>query len=236
MTPLRIAISKASPGKYALYLDWLRRSEPELRSADLSTEADPLRALAACDALLLTGGPDVDPAFFAASDPRGLCSIDRERDKREFSYINLARERRMPILGVCRGQQVLNVALGGTLYTDLPSLCIPGHGKREGRDSEHPVRIVPGSRVAGAAGALAGTVNSAHHQAVAVPAPGFRISGISVDGVVEAIESSDPDDAAYLVGVQWHPERMRDPGNPFSRGIAEDFITAARNCRLSPTP
>ncbi len=227
MSPLRIAISKASPDKYALYIDWLRRIEPALHAVDLPLEADPLRALAACDALLLTGGHDVDPACYGGVDPSGLCVVERDRDAREFSFIRLAREKRMPILGVCRGMQILNVALGGTLYIDLPSHPAPGHGMREGMDSEHALRTVPGTRIARAAGGPAGMVNSAHHQAVARPAPGLRISAISADGVAEAIEWSDPSETSYLLGVQWHPERMRDAENPFSRGIAQDFLAAA---------
>jgi putative glutamine amidotransferase len=166
-------------------------------------------ALDGCDGLLLAGGEDIHPSWYGDDPSPRLNPPNRERDLFEFALFAVARQRELPILGVCRGIQLINVALGGTLLQDIPSER-PGsvdHSPVGARDSRsHPVRIQPGSRTAAALGATDITVNSVHHQAIKDLAPGLAASGWSSDGLIEAAESQAG--ASWILAVQWHPEEM----------------------------
>lgn len=166
--------------------------------------------LGAVDGLLFPGGGDVAPAYYGEGRDERCHEPDRERDFFEIHLARAALERRTPILGICRGLQVLNVAAGGTLYQDLT--CRPGTSpehaaKREDRRKPiHAVRILPGTRLHAIMGVSQSRVTSTHHQFVKDLAPGFRITAESPeDGVVEGIENPGH---PFLVAVQWHPERM----------------------------
>ena len=166
-------------------------------------------ALDGCDGLLLTGGEDIHPSWYGADPSPMLTPPSQERDLFELAMFAVARQRELPILGICRGIQLINVALGGTLFQDLPSER-PGSvdhsppGPRATRS--HAVRIEPGSRAAAALEATSVTVNSVHHQAIKDLAPGLVASGWSNDGLVEAAESGPG--ATWILAVQWHPEEM----------------------------
>ena len=153
-----------------------------------------------CDALLLPGGGDIDPSRYGQEN-RGSVGIDPERDALELQALETALRLGLPVLGICRGCQLLNVALGGTLHQD-----IPGHrALSEDLDRLHPSRTVDPMLTA-----LYGEefiINSAHHQAVDRPGEGFRPVQWAPDGTVEAIRH----ETLPLFGVQWHPERLRDP-------------------------
>jgi len=166
-------------------------------------------ALDGCDGLLLTGGEDIHPSWYGADPSPLLSSPSRERDLFELALFAVARQRELPILGVCRGIQLINVALGGTLFQDLPSER-PGtvdHSPLGARDDRsHTVRIQPGSRTAAALETTSVTVNSVHHQAIKDLAPGLIASGWTNDGLIEAAESGPG--ASWILAVQWHPEEM----------------------------
>ena len=158
----------------------------------------------AFDALCLTGGEDMEPARYgAATDPKTE-AIDAARDALELGLIAKARERDLPVLGICRGFQVINVAYGGSLIQHLG-----GHREANGPIAPHIVVAAPGSKLASACGSAPFSVNARHHQAVAESglAPGL-VPTATIDGVVEAFE--DPSQR-WLVAVQWHPERSADP-------------------------
>ncbi|HTT88596.1 MAG TPA: type 1 glutamine amidotransferase [Acidimicrobiales bacterium] len=161
-----------------------------------------LELVAKCDAVVLTGGNDVDPALYGFQRGVGEKDIDPQRDRVEMAALELSHEAGRPVLGICRGIQVMAVAAGGTLVADLPAAGFAGH-EQEASEGEavHGVVADTGSH---ALRALAGAtgVNSLHHQAVAEPGPTLRASAWSPDGVIEAIE------APGLLGLQWHPERM----------------------------
>ena len=161
-------------------------------------------AVAALDALVVTGGPDVDPAAYcAASHPRTVVAR-RERDEAELLMLRRALDRGIPLLGVCRGLQVLNVALGGTLVQHVPdAVGHTDHNPAPGVFGATAVTLVPGSRVAAAVGART-LVQCHHHQAVDRLGDGLVVSGRAADGVVEAVEQPD---GPLTVGVQWHPEQ-----------------------------
>ncbi|GAA2907088.1 hypothetical protein GCM10010517_73440 [Streptosporangium fragile] len=160
------------------------------------------------DGVVLAGGEDVDPRRYGGTPSPFQTLLDPVRDEYEITLVRTALERRLPLLGICRGSQLLNVALGGTLVPHLPPDSGEGHsylGYPRGHRS-HPVRVAEGSRTAGVLGTdLA--VNSYHHQAVDRVGAGLRAVAHAPDGVVEAIEM----DGAPVIGVQWHPEMFAEP-------------------------
>jgi putative glutamine amidotransferase len=164
---------------------------------------DPL--LDKVDGLILAGGADVDPATYGAKPHERTGETVPERDRFELALAHRALERGIPLLGICRGGEMLNVACGGTLLQHLPDVVgHDGHLEQPGTFSEHEVELEPGSLAARAAGAERTTVMSHHHQAVDELGEGLRATGRSIpDGVVEAIESEAHD---FALGVIWHPE------------------------------
>ena len=161
-------------------------------------------APAAFDALCLTGGEDLEPSRYgAAADPKAE-PADARRDALELELLAIARERDLPVLGICRGFQVINVAYGGSLVQH-----VEGHREANGPIVEHVVRPREDSKLAAACGTVPYRVNARHHQAVAESslAPGL-VPTARIDGFIEAFE--DPD-RRWLVAVQWHPERTADP-------------------------
>lgn len=166
--------------------------------------------LNAVDGLLFTGGEDVAPAYYGESQDERCQKPDRERDLFEIHLARAALSRRIPILGICRGLQLLNVAAGGTLYQDLQ--CRPGtkayHAAAlaDRQKLIHDVTILPGTRLHSIMGVAESRVTSTHHQFVKDLAPDFRVTAESQeDGIVEGVEAPDH---PFLMAVQWHPERM----------------------------
>jgi putative glutamine amidotransferase len=197
----------------------------------LSRDLDSLRAVyALVDGILLAGGVDMDPGTFGETPHPSLGRIDPDRDTVELAIARWAIEEKKPILGLCRGHQVLNVALGGTLWQDIESQ-VPGAIKHDyfptagyARDFKaHPVAVVEGSRLEAAFGEPAIQVNSMHHQAVKELASPLRASGRSPDGLIEAFESGNDH---FLVGVQWHPE-MFEQSDRGTRELFRQFVQAA---------
>ena len=165
--------------------------------------------------VLLTGGGDVDPARFGEAPHPTICEVSTARDTLEIDLTRWALGEGVPLLAVCRGLQVLNVALGGSLYQDIPSE--PGspldHSQTglQGKARHiptHQVKIRDGSRLAGILGALEVDVNSFHHQAIKGPGRGLVEVAWAPDSIVEGVELVD--DGAFVVGVQWHPEELVD--------------------------
>jgi putative glutamine amidotransferase len=190
----------------------------------LSDEDSAKAILSRVDGLLLTGGEDVEPALYRQPRHERCGPANPARDATEISLVHAARDLKKPLLAICRGPQLLNVALGGTLFQDIPSEvggALEHNAKDERSSRVHPVEIEPGSRLAGSVAATSLSVNSLHHQSVRDVAPGLRISARAPDGVVEGLET--PDDDWWVLAVQWHPEEMTDsPGSP-DRGIFRAF-------------
>lgn len=163
-----------------------------------------------CDGILLIGGGDIDPTTYT-DDPvhKTVYGIDTERDDIEFAVYRAARERRAPILGVCRGIQVVNVAHGGTLYQDIAGEA--SHAQRHNNPDHspvfHDVVVSEGSRLAAVMENRRVTTNSYHHQAVRTLGNELRATGATEDGLVEALEDTE---YPFLLAVQWHPELLID--------------------------
>ena len=186
------------------------------------------RALGGADGLLLTGGEDIHPAWYHAEPSPHLYPPSRERDLFELALFAAARQMELPILGICRGIQLVNVALGGTLYQDLPSER-PGpvdHNPKADRTARtHAVKLAPGSRAEQALGSAALTVNSFHHQAIRDLPKGLIATGWSDDGLIEAVETKPG--APWLLAVQWHPEEMHAEEAPPERGLFRALVEEA---------
>jgi putative glutamine amidotransferase len=186
------------------------------------------RAVEACHGLLLTGGEDVDPIHYGTPPVPALGTVDAARDAFELALFHAARDRGLPVLGICRGIQLINVALGGTLWQDLSSERSGSvdHNPATSRDARvHPVTLAPGSRVAGALGATVITPNSFHHQGIRNLAPGLVATGWTEDGLIEAVETAAGD--GWLIAVQWHPEEMYADRAAPERGLFSALVAAA---------
>ena len=184
-------------------------------------------ALDRLDGLVLAGGADVDARRYGAA-PHPTADVPREsRDATELALYLHARERQMPVLGICRGMQVMAVAHGGTLHQDLPE--VPGtivHRERPGHFVAHDANLLPGSTIARIYGASELTVNSSHHQAVA-DAGSLLVTGTAQDGTIEVCEDPSVD---FCLGVQWHPEHP-DRREQDLR-LAQAFVRAAADYRV----
>lgn len=191
-------------------------------------DADELEYLISlCDGVLLTGGDDIDPARFGEKKWNDTVSVTPERDERELMVCRLADERQMPILGICRGIQLMNVYFGGTLYQDIPTqrpslidhrMAPPYHR------CCHNCITIPGSPLRALVESDTIGVNSHHHQSVKDLAPGFEVMGHCEDGIIEAIW--DPG-KKFVWGVQWHPERIWDVESASAK-IFQAFIHACK--------
>jgi putative glutamine amidotransferase len=184
------------------------------------------------DGVVIGGGGDVAPARYGqAPRPDANLEVDAERDRTDFELFELARRGETPTLGICRGLQVINVALGGTLVQDLATERPGALGhetdetrRRDKTRPDHAVRVEPGTKLSGIAAAAELPVNSRHHQAIAELAPGLAVSAVAPDGVIEAVEGRG---TPWLVAVQWHPENLA-AGDPASRRIFEEFARVVR--------
>jgi putative glutamine amidotransferase len=181
------------------------------------------------DGLILTGGGDVDPALYGGRMHSTIHDVDAERDASELALARAADESRLPTLGICRGAQVLNVALGGTLVEHLPEEVgeTLTHAPRPGAGADdyehHEVAVAPGSKLAATLDGDTCLTASWHHQAVRQVAPGLKVVAKAADGTIEAFEKRDH---PWLVAVQWHPEATA-AGDPAQQRLFDALVTAA---------
>lgn len=171
------------------------------------------------DVVFLTGGEDVAPFRYREENHPKLGKVNERRDEWEYQVLGEAKRQHKPIFGTCRGEQMINVFFGGTLYQDIPSQKPSEVVHAFGVSKAHKLKISPDSRLCKILGTTETTVNSTHHQAVKDIAPGFRIAAVAEDGIVEAIES----DEYPVAAVQFHPEAMVDY-DPLFREIYKHFM------------
>jgi len=193
---------------------------------------DPIVAIASLTdiaGLVLTGGEDIDPEHFGQAAHAETSAPHRRRDGYELALAREAHERRIPTLAICRGAQVVNVALGGTLIQDIPSQRPSkiGHDQSDRRnDRVHPVTVEAGSHLARIVGATTITTNSSHHQSIDGVGRGLRVTAQTADGIIEALEPTDP--AWWMIAVQWHPEELTATPEDWDRRLFAAFGDAVR--------
>jgi putative glutamine amidotransferase len=203
----------------------------------LEVSDSPRKVVAEIDGLVLTGGGDVDPVLYREDRHESVVDAEPGRDEFEIDLAHRAMDTDIPILAICRGAQVLNVAAGGTLLQDIPSAIdttLPHSIQEPKHEIAHEITVTPGSRLQRALGvALSGgqtcRVNSRHHQSVGRLGRSLLASATAPDGVVEAIEADDTD---FCIGVQWHPENFWRTGE--FRGLFESFVAAAKKRSSGP--
>ncbi len=211
--------------KYLLYDAWLRAGHPDAEIVRLTPQDGNGSAIERCDALVLTGGGDLDPRMYGNTAGHDtLYEISPERDAFETALVKGALETGRPILGICRGLQLVNVVLGGTLITDLEEAGHPSHRTVNGVKCSHVVRLESGSQLARHLGVDSGRVASSHHQAADRIGTGLAVAARSDDGVVEALELLEAGGRPRAILVQWHPERMG--GTALSEGLRDYYLNS----------
>jgi len=223
---MKIGITDTLKPNLAFYTEWLKRVDQGIEFTVLSHVQQNVEAVDQVDGLLLTGGGDVEPRYFGVKDSLGKSKdVNSSRDEFEFDALEHALDRNIPILGICRGMQVMNVYLGGTLLLDLPSAGYDDHAREKNYEFDHEIQIDDQSMLRTVIGQQVINVNSSHHQSVDHLGNGLMASAISTDGVIEAAEWIMKDRMPFLMLVQWHPERMeRDFDSPVSKGVSEMFL------------
>lgn len=222
---LSILVSKLYTDNFNI---WLKQADDKLDLINMyNVSQDSIEYfLKHSDGIIIPGGPDVNPALYGKEEEIGKCEeIDYRRDTLEIMMIRYAMENRIPLLCICRGCQILNVANGGTLISDIPS-DFDTTILHRGGTSKHWINILEGTLLYEICQTRGDTVNSYHHQAVKEVAPSFRAVAYAEDSLIEAIELADTSRHPFILGIQWHPEGM-EFSNPLSGNIAERFIKEA---------
>ena len=221
----RITIGITDYKKWQKYADWIRAECIDV--IRLGWKQNNFEEIKKCDGLILSGGEDVHPSLYGKPEYLSILDlndIDQRRDDFEIKTIEYCLQNNLPILGICRGLQLSNVFFGGTLIPDLISEDNIRHTKERDIDKTHAVSVINGSLLRTITDHSYGIVNSAHHQAADELGNGLKISAVSDDGVIEGLEFVNPDKRAFMILVQWHPERLNDPQSPFSENIRERFL------------
>jgi putative glutamine amidotransferase len=227
--PLRIAISKMH--KKRTYSNWLHRYDTTLLLYNMyPLGIDSAMKLAnRVDGILITGGEDVYPGYYGKEGDTSRCgTFNRYRDSLEMALINYALDNKVPLIGICRGEQIINVALGGSLIIDIPTDwdTVVKHADKNWNLQWHNVSIVPGTKMASISRVKQGRVSSSHHQAIDRLGKGLVISAFAPDSIPEAIEWSSGANKGFLMATQWHPEHM-DTLSPLSAPFAKIFLKEA---------
>ena len=224
---LRIGLTyTGSDKKHDNYVRWIQDGDGTIEVVRLEAGGEGGGDL---DALVLSGGVDIAPEFYSGDNAyaHAPTTWERARDLFELEVLDQALKRRIPVFGVCRGLQLINVALGGSLVQDLGAGGDAVHEGTAAADKEHVVRVGEGSLLSAIVGRNRGLVNSAHHQAIARLAEGLRVSCRAEDGTMEGVEWDQPEGRSFLLAVQWHPERMyvNKVGDiPLYKNIRDRFI------------
>ena len=231
---IKIGISE-SDTNFKYYAPWVIGNADDIEIVILSYKSQNYSDLEGCDGLVLSGGLDVHPRYYGVErlDYPGAADFNELRDEFEITIFKRAREMKIPVLAICRGMQIVNIALGGNLIQDLEEHGVGDHRKRSSGDHTHHIHIQPDCFLSGVVHADQGIVNSAHHQALGMIANDLSISARSEDDVIEAIEYKDPATNPFLIGVQWHPERLYlvQDHQHFSQDIRSAFLLSVHQTK-----
>lgn len=224
---------------FPLYWNWIKRPDmqDDIELVELNFEKDNTADISACDAFILTGGIDVDPAFYGGEKdyPKRPETHSTDRDLFEATIYHYAQLHKLPLLAICRGLQLVNVLEGGKLIQDLGAKN--ERHRDEAASKEHPVKVEQGSLLHQITGVADGYISTLHHQAVDPASLGKNLVINALDGddpdIIEGMEFKDKTNKTFMLCVQWHPERMKDePGNPFSFNLKKHFLAEVRKTNM----
>jgi putative glutamine amidotransferase len=224
----KTAIAKSN-SKFHNYTRWLEREQ--LPYIVLDWEKNNFEDIKECSSLILTGGADIFPEFYNDwEDGKNRGDYIPARDGFEFKLLDYALYNNYPVLGICRGLQLINCRLNGSLLSDIETIRNTNHRKiSDTEDRMHNISIREDSLLFSITGCTSGSINSSHHQAVDRLGEGLMISAKADDGIIEAVEWLDKDNKPFFLAVQWHPERMTDSASPFSKNIIDRFKEETKN-------
>jgi putative glutamine amidotransferase len=218
---------------YQNYPLWIKVEEGaiEIKKLTLENRED----VHLCHGIVLSGGVDSHPKFYNNENinyPNRPEVFDEKRDLFELDIFRFSFQKKIPLLAICRGMQLVNIALGGDMIQDLEAAGKNNHRKIGGEDGIHEITITKGSLLSEITGNKKGMVNSAHHQAIGSLAEELLVNSWSPDGIIESLEWKDKQDKNFMLGVQWHPERLGNlqPGNPLSQYIRDAFLREVKSC------
>ena len=224
--------------KHMNYVKWIKGNSPDIEIITLSAENG--NTVEDCDALVLSGGIDMHPKYYKGNETydNQPLRFKESRDDFELKAFDAAIKNAIPVLGICRGLQLINVFCEGTLVQDLGKNKNKIHqdfveeDKKMERDSKHHVKVEAGTILHDIVKVDSGTVNSAHHQAIQELGKDLMANSWSEDGIIEGIEWKDKNKKSFMLAVQWHPERMDKAdltNSPLSNNIRDQFIAAIKS-------
>ncbi len=220
--------------KHHNYENWLKAGDGDIEVIKLSAEDNNLDVLETLQGVVLSGGVDTHPRYYNSTVlnyPNAPDRFNEARDQFEKEVFESALTNRLPLLAICRGMQLVNCLLGGTLTQDIGPVANTVH-RFENNDKAHGTNIISGTLMHQITGVERTVSNSAHHQAIDKPGKGLAINSKADDGIIEGIEWEDKNGKPFFIGVQWHPERMYTLNlqtSPASKNIRESFIAAVKD-------
>jgi putative glutamine amidotransferase len=222
----QIVIGITECSKHINYQQWMESNDVEV--IQLSYTKNNFADIEKCTGIIMSGGEDIHPEYYKKPEYLSECGeINQKRDEFEWKVLEYSKKENLPILGVCRGLQITNVFFGGTLIPDLQNRHKENHNSFEKADRYHAVNVIADTAFHRITNSLQGEINSSHHQAADVIGAGLKVSALSSDNVIEALERINEKDS-YVLLVQWHPERMNNMESVFSKNIKADFLDAVR--------
>lgn len=217
--------------RYINYPLWIKGNNKNIDIIKLSPENN--NDLDKCDGVVLSGGIDTHPSFYGnprTDYPLAPKEFNIQRDEFELAVFKHTQQKNIPVLAICRGMQLVNIALGGNMLQDIEESGKPDHRRHGEIDGIHEISVVRNSLLYTITGCNKGIVNSAHHQALDKIADDLKVTSLSPDGIAESTEWKNAEGKAFLLCVQWHPERLaqQQPNNPFTLTIREQFLKAVK--------
>lgn len=218
---------------YANYPLWIKGDDDSVEIIQLQqANFDDLKM---CDGIVLSGGIDSHPKFYTNERidyPLSPKEFDVARDEFELSVFKFAQKNNIPVLAICRGMQLVNIALGADLIQDIEESGKADHRSHGDVDGIHEIKVAKDSLLYEISGTESGIVNSAHHQAIGKIAKELLVTAFSHDGIAEAAELKNKEGKPFLLCVQWHPERLahQQKENPFAENIRKGFLKAVKGC------